>query len=305
MRRKAGLTVVVAGAACAAVVTAGVRADSHQGTARRAQSAHIRPAELTAGEHRSPAVAANAKKGVSVWTFSGVRKALARSGASWYYTWSSQHSGVVSPPGVRFVPMIWGAGSVTSATLRQVRRDGHYLLGFNEPDNSGQSNMTVSQALGLWPKLMGTGMKLGSPAVATDAATAGGWLDRFMRGVSARHYRVNFIAVHWYGGDFATSQAVGELRSYLRAIHARYHRPIWLTEFALIRFGATVTFPTPRLQAAFVTAAAAMLDHLPFVQRYAWFALPATPGDGSAGLFRPGAIATAAGRAFEKVDSRS
>jgi hypothetical protein len=303
MRWRVSLAVVVAVVACAAGGTAGMRAHSYPGTARRAMSAHIRPAELTAAQHRSRAIAANAKKGVSLWTFSGVRKALARSGASWYYTWSAEHSGVAGPPGVRFVPMIWGAGSVTSGTLRRVRREGHYLLGFNEPDNSGQSNMTVSQALGLWPRLMGTEMKLGSPAVATDAATAGGWLDRFMRGVAARHYRVNFIAVHWYGGDFATRQAVGELKSYLRAIHARYRRPIWLTEFALIRFGATVTFPTPRQQAAFVTAAASMLEHLRFVQRYAWFALPATPGDGSAGLFRPGAIATAAGRAFEKVDS--
>jgi hypothetical protein len=44
-----------------------------------------------------------------------------------------------------------------------------------------------------------------------------------------------------------------------------------------------------------------MLGGLSFVQRYAWFALPATSGEGSAGLFRPGAVATAAGRAFEAV----
>ena len=47
-----------------------------------------------------------------------------------------------------------------------------------------------------------------------------------------------------------------------------------------------------------------MLQSLPYLQRYAWFALPATSGptgDGSAGLFRPNAIATAAGRAFEKI----
>jgi hypothetical protein len=146
---------------------------------------------------------------------------------------------------------------------------------------------------------MATKMILGSPAAATDAATPGGWLDRFMRGARAHHYRVNFIAVHWYGGDFRTRAAVGELKSYLKAIHARYRLPIWLTEFALIRFAATATFPTPRQQAAFVTAATSMLQHLSFVQRYAWFALPATPGDGSAGLFRPGATATPAGRAFE------
>jgi len=50
---------------------------------------------------------------------------------------------------------------------------------------------------------------------------------------------------------------------------------------------------------AFLTAATAMLQRLAYVQRYAWFALPASSGDGTAGLFRPGAIATAAGRAFE------
>jgi len=243
--------------------------------------------------------AATVGKGASAWVFNGVDKALAESGASWYYTWAPNHPGIATPAGVQFVPMIWGAGSVTPATLRQVKHEGPDLLGFNEPDSASQSNMTVSQALGLWPQLMATGLTLGSPAVATDAATPGGWLDRFMHGARARHLRVNFIAVHWYGADFATRQAVAQLRSYLEAIHARYQRPIWLTEFALIRFGSTTTFPTARRQAAFLTAATTMLGRLSFVQRYAWFALPATTGDGTAGLFRPGAIATAAGRAFE------
>ena len=251
---------------------------------------------------RRDAAKLDAKKGVSVWVFDGVDRALAKSGASWYYTWAVDHPGIASPRGVRFVPMIWGAGTVTAANLRHVRRESRFLLGFNEPDNPNQSNMTVSQALKLWPRLMATKMNLGSPAVATDAATPGGWLDKFMRGARARHYRVNFITVHWYGGDFRTKAAVGELKSYLKAIHARYKLPIWLTEFALIRFAATAVFPTARQQASFLTAATSMLQRLSYVQRYAWFALPATSGptgDGSAGLFRPGATPTAAGRAFE------
>jgi len=249
----------------------------------------------------SQAAARPAKKGVGAWTFAGVDTALSKSGASWYYTWGTGHQGIKSPRGVQFVPMIWGAGSVTRANLRQVRREGPYLLGFNEPDNGGQSNMTVAQALALWPRLMATHLTLGSPAVAAGAATPGSWLDQFMTGARAARYRVNFITVHWYGADFATGAAVHQLESYLRAIHARYHLPIWLTEFALIRFGATTVFPSARRQAAFVTAATSMLQRLRFVQRYGWFALPATAGDGTAGLFRPGAVATRAGRAFEAV----
>jgi hypothetical protein len=245
------------------------------------------------------APAVTAKKGVGDWAFPGVDQALASSGASWYYTWSPSHYGTASPPGVQFVPMIWGASDVTAAALRQVSHEGPYLLSFNEPDSSSQSDLTVSRTLQLWPRLMATGLSLGSPAVATNAATPGGWLDRFMRGAAIRHYRVSFITVHWYGGDFATGPAVRQLRSYLRAVHSRYQRPIWLTEFALIRFGGGASFPSPGQQAAFVTAAASMLQRLSYVQRYAWFALQATPADGTAGLFRRGAVASAAGRAFE------
>jgi hypothetical protein len=257
------------------------------------------PSSLASG--RAAQAVSSAQKGVAAWAFKGVDASLAKSGASWYYTWATDHPGISAPRHVGFVPMIWGAGAVTGPNLRLVEHEGRYLLGFNEPDSASQSNMTVAQALSLWPRLMATRMLLGSPAVSTDAATPGGWLDRFMHGVAAHHYRVNFIAVHWYGGDFATSAAVSQLQAYLSAIHARYHKPIWLTEFALIRFGATATFPTGRVQAAFITAAAKMLQHLSYVQRYAWFALPATSGDGTAGLFRPGAVPTTAGHAFEAV----
>jgi Glycosyl hydrolase catalytic core len=258
------------------------------------------PASLPAvrAAPRGMAGVTTAKKGVSTWNFAGSGTALARSGASWYCNWSATPVRG-SPAGVQFVPMVWGRGSVTAAVLAQARRESHVLLGFNEPDLGSQSNMSVQQALGLWPRLMATRMTLGSPAVASGAATPGGWLDRFMRGAAARGYRVNFIAVHWYGSDFATRAAVNQLESYLRAIHARYHMPIWLTEFALANFSGTPSFPTQARQAAFLTAAASMLQGLPYVQRYAWFALPVSPGSGSTGLFRSGAVPTQVGRAFE------
>jgi hypothetical protein len=298
MLRRPRLAIATTTVTCAALILAGAPA-AGAGT-------HPAIGARPSGGTR-PAAAVNAKKGVSAWTFDGVGRALTKSGASWYYTWGVDHPGITTPKHVSFVPMIWGAGSVTPANLREVSREGQYLLGFNEPDNPGQSNMSVAQALSLWPKLMATKMRLGSPAVATDAATPGGWLDQFMRGARARHYRVNFITLHWYGADFATQAAVQQLKSYVQATHARYGLPIWLTEFALISFASGVSFPTPKQQAAFLTAATSMLQHLSYVQRYAWFALPASSGasgDGSAGLFRPGAVPTTAGRAFEAVDAR-
>ena len=200
--------------------------------------------------------------------------------------------------------MIWGAASVTAATMAQVQpARAMMLLGFNEPDMASQSNMTPAQALALWPKLMATGMTLGSPAVASGAATPGGWLDpSSWPAPGQRGYRVDFITVHWYGGDFRTGPAVQELQSYLQAIYDRYHLPVWLTEFALTSYsGGTATFPTEAQQAAFLTAATTMLDGLSYVQRYAWPALPVSTGSGTTGLFNPGPSATQVGRAFESA----
>ncbi len=270
-------------------------------SARPATAAPRRAAPAAAPQTAPPAAAAavaSGKKGVGAWAFGGATEALAESGASWYYTWSAT-PGVTAPPGVQFVPMIWGAADVNASTLSQVKQDGDDLLGFNEPDMSSESNLTPAQALSLWPQLMATGMQLGSPAVADDGATPGGWLDQFMSGAAARGYRVNFITLHWYGSDFATGPAVSQLQSYVQAVYARYHLPIWLTEFALANFGGSPATPTPQQQAAFLTAATAMLQRLSYVARYAWFGLEATPTDGSMGLFSSGAVATTPGRAFE------
>jgi RNA polymerase sigma factor (sigma-70 family) len=260
-------------------------------------------APAAGGNAVAPVVPAqtSARKGVGAWTFTGDDQALAESGASWFYTWSSSSEGL-SAPGVGFVPMIWGSGSVTSSALAQAKDSTSCgcLLGFNEPDNSGQSNMTPAQALALWPQLMSTGLQLGSPAVASGGATPGGWLDQFMTGAQQDGYRVNFITLHWYGSDFNTTDAVNQLQTYIQAVYNRYHLPIWLTEFALISFAnGGETYPTETQQAAFLTAATTMLDNLPYVQRYAWFGLGATSGQLSSGLYDAGPSATPVGTAFE------
>lgn len=250
----------------------------------------------------SPVSSDESKKGVCVWAFKGVSTALKDSGATWYLTWSTTHDGIVTPRGAQFVPMVRTAADVTPTALAQAERSGPALLTFNEPDLSAQANMTVGDALSLWPRLMATNLQLASPAVATGAPTPGGWLDRFMKGVEQRHYRVNFIAIHWYGADFQAGAAVAQLKSYLESVHRRYDLPIWLTEYALIDFAvASPIYPTGAEQAAFVIASVRMLDSLTFVQRYAWFALPAASSGPSTGLYTPGPRATAVGLAFARA----
>ena len=283
-----------------AVVT--TRPSTPPGATTRTATAAPVGASTPAASPGSPAkgTVRSAKKGAATWAFTGASAAFADSGASWYYTWSASPGAAAIGSG-RFVPMIWGSGSVTPAALAQARNAGGTLLGFNEPDLGGQSNLTVDQALALWPQLQATGLRLVGPAVASGGATAGGWLDRFLSGAAARGYRVDAIALHWYGGDFDPARATAQLRQYLTAVHDRYHKPIWLTEYALMRFGPTVT-PSADQQAAFVTASTAMLESLAFVERYAWFSFP-TPKEGGlgTGLYSPGGVATAMGRAYRRA----
>jgi len=237
----------------------------------------------------------SAKKGVSTWDFSGIAPAIKDVGASWYYNWSPSND--TMPAAAEFVPMIWDETDVTDATLATAKSHGSVLLGFNEPDMSGQAAMSVGQALDLWPQLQNTGMRLGSPAVAYGADTAGGWLDQFMAGVAARNLRVDFITLHWYGSDFSDA-AVGQFMSYLQAVHDRYQKPIWVTEYGLINFTGTPKYPSTAQITSFITNSTARMEATSYVERYAWFSLPAVGDSVDYGLYLDGSTPTAAGVAY-------
>jgi hypothetical protein len=243
-----------------------------------------------------PPTRKTAKKGAAVWDFPAVNAGLKAVGASWYYNWGSNNDRMPAS-GVEFVPMIWGTANATDSTLAQAKREGDTLLGFNEPDMAAQANMTPAKALELWPKLQATGMRLGSPSVAFGAADTGKWLDEFMKGAKQKGYRVDFITLHWYGGDFS-SAAVGQLKGYIQQVYAKYKLPIWLTEFALIRFdGSGAHYPTDAQQVSFINGATDMLQGLSYVERYSWFGLPST-SDSHTGLYKESGTLTPMGTAY-------
>lgn len=87
-----------------------------------------------------------------------------------------------------------------------------------------------------------------------------------------------------YGKNISDPDAAAEeMGQYLQRVYDTYAKPIWLTEFALINFADydlntgsyNIYYPTWDNQARFATVAIAKLNALPFVERYAWFAMPA------------------------------
>ncbi|WP_246039768.1 glycosyl hydrolase [Sulfitobacter sabulilitoris] len=189
----------------------------------------------------------------------------------WYYNWRTDQMWHAkrSRRSVEFVPMIHGAGDIDKKIQSSLRVT--HLLGFNEPDGGSgrhQAGLSVEKAVALWPRLEARGLRLGSPATTQGGTLGrGSWQRRFMDEVEARGLRVDFMAVHYY----STDGDVGAFRNWLRAVHAEYRRPIWVTEFALIDWSRPAATTHAR-NAQFAQAAIVMMEQLPFVERHAWFA---------------------------------
>jgi len=226
-------------------------------------------------------VNASPKKGVGTWYFPNVNRALVDVNVSWYYTWQPYTKQIAQPRNVDFVPMIWDKTFINREHLELAKTSGSVLLGFNEPDKPDQANMTAQQALDLWPQLIRAGMRLGSPASAANPSLPGSWLEQFMDGARARGYRVDFVALHWYGDKFGVDEAVNELKNFLEDVYHKFQLPIWLTEYSLIRWTDPPAYPSWEQQAEFSAKSVEMLETLPFVERYAWYSLPPWTKDGS------------------------
>lgn len=227
---------------------------------------------------KEPFPIVSGKKGISAIKYLSTEPSkLSDLNLAWAYNWSVDYAGSVA--GLEYVPMLWGPGAVSDdaiSKLKTGKNSGRFssLLGYNEPELVVQSNTSVADTIKLWPRLMETGLRLGSPAVAytyDDSYAAGkSWLSEFMTQMNAKHYPVDFIAVHFYP-DFTDPDAVTKLKNTLTSIHNQYGKPIWITEIGAIPFGTTHQTPTQALATTFMKRLLPVLDGLDFVERYAWF----------------------------------
>ncbi|RAL03507.1 glycoside hydrolase family protein [Aspergillus ibericus CBS 121593] len=217
---------------------------------------------------------ASSKRGAAYNDASLVKTlANAKSGAvSWSYNWAQEADGDM-PSGVKFVPMLWGSGSVstwTSAVEKALSGGSTHILGFNEPDMTSQADMSASSAATLYEKYItpyGDRATLISPAVTSSENSGQGlnWFKTFMS--DCKSCNISALAVHWYGGSFA------QLESFMtKAISTAGDYDIdevWLTEFALD--ADTNGISDQATAKTFLEKSIAWLDSHPKVGGYAYF----------------------------------
>ncbi|KAJ7768289.1 glycosyl hydrolase catalytic core-domain-containing protein [Mycena metata] len=190
---------------------------------------------------------------------------------TWYYQWSV--SSDVSTTDLEFVPMLWGQKDVAqwtdasngiNATISKNKPTA--VLGFNEPQETGQSNLTPQQGADLWTTyiepLHAQGLRLGSPA-PSSAPSGKTWIQDFLTACNGA-CTVDFIALHYYDVN-ATA-----FMEYLTDFHNTFQRPIWVTEWACQNFNNGPQCTAAEV-AEFLNTTQSFMDAQDWVERYAWY----------------------------------
>lgn len=192
-------------------------------------------------------------------------------GASWYYNWSSKPDLRVKSD-LTFVPMIWsgypeGINWLGNPENRKYRT----VLGYNEPDRSDQANMTPAVAAANQTYFASSGLRIGSPAVSTFP-TGSGWFKEYAEQVNMDE--IDFIAFHCYPG-WTDGKAEAFLKD-LDRVYETYHKPIWITEFAIARWDGDFLWFNGKDEGynqkvrEFMQNLIKGLEEREYVERYAW-----------------------------------
>jgi hypothetical protein len=222
------------------------------------------------------------------WTnkkgFGGNQKSSEMLATNWRYDWGA---GGQSTLDMEYIPMRHNAHWDSFKKINSLENT-TAVLGFNEPMKKDQANMSLEKCIEMWPKLMASGLRIGSIA-PTDGSLS--FLYQFIDMADQKGLRVDFIAVHCYHANRSPEKWV----QWLKKIHLRTGRPIWVTEF---NNGAPWTRkhnPNFNENARHLKSLMKAMDAAPFVERYAIFNL--TAENGSRHVIKDGEL-TPAGKMY-------
>jgi hypothetical protein len=74
------------------------------------------------------------------------------------------------------------------------------------------------------------------------------------------------VAIHWYGWNAGSCDDANELESYITWAE-KFNRPVWITEWGCMH----ESNPNAEVVENFYSAAIAMFEKHPSIERYAWY----------------------------------
>jgi hypothetical protein len=193
-----------------------------------------------------------------------------KKGVSWWYNWTNvPDAGLVnyySSLGVEYVPMAWNSNFNTTDFISKIKPGAKYLLTFNEPNLSVESNMTPEQAASAWPQIeqiaSAKNLEIVSAAAIYCSGGVGGyndpiaWHNQFFK--VCPNCKVDYIAFHTYEG---TSGGAIALTNNVTV----FNRPVWITEFS--DYNAS----SASIENQYMLDVVNSYEGNPDVFRYSWF----------------------------------
>lgn len=212
------------------------------------------------------------KKGLAVNDNMGKYLDPLETSMGWYYTWGTSPFSYTTYKYAEFVPMKWGGGNEDQDLNAIAQKDYKYLLAYNEPDidHSGGSNVSVDYAVNNWYKFVGKSDYLGAPAPSQSPSWDGGtWMRSFLDRVDLD--TIDFIPLHCYYGTYGgAAGAESFLAEVVDKTWEMYHKPIWVTEFAVSGWGYSNVAARESLE-EFMFTVIDGLNEREYVERYSWF----------------------------------
>lgn len=233
----------------------------------------------------------------------------------WYYNWSSKSFKETNFSNKKFhdldfVPMIWGDPNEEFSTIfNRVKSNGYkYMLSYNEPDLKWESNTDPGTMLSRWNMFRENkgNIRLGSPATETFQINSDKWWTPFWNGLTVDEKNdMSFIAVHAYQHYYDNADTALQYLHAIDEIYAKYHKPIWVTEFAVAdsynKFSPTNAKHNAQVQ-EFMKIVLKGLNERSYVERYAWFDFnPKDDVTGAAGIFQYTGEVTTLGQIYANI----
>lgn len=191
--------------------------------------------------------------------------------ASWYYNWDITPFSYYSFENMEYIPMMWTYSSTETKMIERLEKTGYkYLLTYNEPDFTDQSNLTVDEVVDAWPDFMNKGIQISSPATALCPPWSKDWFQPFMEKIDADdNLSIDFIALHHYW-NWYSDEGVQAFLDLIDQTYEMYHKPIWITEFAI---SGDPGKNQEQLDAVigYMKGVIPGLEERDYVERYAWF----------------------------------
>lgn len=194
---------------------------------------------------------------------SSMESLFSSSSLNWYFNWGTTATSGLTE---EFIYQQWGSSNI--GNLASVPT-GATVIGFNEPDGTGQATMTAAAAAALYlsnfTPLRKTGQigYLGTPSITNGGGSAGiTWLTEFMSLCS--ECEIDFVSAHWYGPTMTLFE------SQMTALNTSFGLPVWVTEFACTNWDVS-TNPSASAISTFMSDSIAWMKTQSFIARYAWF----------------------------------